>query len=91
MGPLGKLHNHVVHIRRLGNHTIWFVKYAGKMISLDNRTRWNSWFIMLNIALEDQVKASIQLYVENYEDAFLEEDLLTTSEWIQLRTVREFL
>jgi hypothetical protein len=49
------------------------------MIPLNNCMRWNSWFIMLNIALEDQVKALIQLYIENYKDTFLEEDLLTIS------------
>lgn len=91
LGPLGKLHNHVVHIRRSANRTTWFVERAGKLIPLDNRTRWNSWFSMLNTALEDQVKAALQLYVEHYEDDFSVEDLLTTSEWIQLRTIRDFL
>ena len=46
---------------------------------------------MLNTALEDQVKAVLQLYVEHYQDDFLTDDLLTTSEWIQLRTIRDFL
>jgi hypothetical protein len=91
MGPMGKLHNHVVHIRSSANRTTWFVKRASKMVPLDNRTRWNSWFTMLNTALEDQVKATIQLYVEHYEDDFSKDDLLTTSEWIQLRTIRDFL
>jgi hypothetical protein len=91
MGPMGKLHNHIVHIRSSANRTTWFVERAGKMVPLDNRTRWNSWFTMLNTALEDPVKAAIQLYVEHYEDDFLKDDLLTTSEWIQLRTIRDFL
>jgi len=34
---------------------------------------------MLNMALEDQVKAALQLYVEHYKDDFSKEDL-TTSE-----------
>lgn len=91
MGPLGKLHNLVVHFRRSGNRTTWFVERAGKMIPLDNRTRWNSWFIMLDTALEDQVKAGLQLYVEHCEDDFSDDDLLTTDEWKQLRTIHEFL
>jgi len=37
---------------------------------------------MLNMALEDLVKAVIQLYVEHYEDDFLKDDLLIISEWI---------
>ena len=46
---------------------------------------------MLNTTLEDQVKATLQLYIEYYQDDFLKDDLLTTSEWIQLRTIRDFL
>jgi hypothetical protein len=42
MGLIGKLHNHIVHIRSLANYTTWFVEHASKMIPLDNRTRWNS-------------------------------------------------
>ena len=42
IGPMGKLHNHIVHIRSLANRTTWFVKHASKMIPLDNCTRWNS-------------------------------------------------
>src|SRR5579862_1679560 len=84
MGPLGKLHNIVIHIRSSANRTTWFVEHASKMIPLDNRTRWNSWFNMLNTALEDQVKAALQLYVEHYQDDSLKDDLLTTSDWIQL-------
>ncbi|KAF1990214.1 hypothetical protein K402DRAFT_302375, partial [Aulographum hederae CBS 113979] len=84
MGPLGKLHNHVVHIRRSANRTTWFRDRAGKIIPLDNSTRWNSWFTMLNVALEDRVKAALQLYVEQYRDDISEDDILTTSEWIHL-------
>jgi hypothetical protein len=85
MGPMGKLHNHVVHIRSSANRTTWFIERAGKMIPLDNRTRWNSWFLMLCVALEEKVKAGLQLYVEYYEDD-LKDDILSTSEWIHLRT-----
>jgi hypothetical protein len=42
MGPMGKLHNQVIHIRSSANRTTWFIERAGKMIPLDNRTRWNS-------------------------------------------------
>ena len=90
MGPMGKLHNYVVHIRSSANRTTWFIERAGKMVPLDNRTRWNSWFLMLCVALEDKVKAGLQLYVEHYEDD-LKDDILSTSEWIHLRTIRDFL
>src|SRR5205814_8155135 len=91
MGPMGKLHNHIVHIRSSANHTTWFIECAGKLIPLDNLTRWNSLFEMLDTALEDQVKAMLQLYIEHYQDDFLKDDLLTTSKWIQLHTIHDFL
>ncbi|EED13962.1 conserved hypothetical protein [Talaromyces stipitatus ATCC 10500] len=91
MGPMGKLHNNVVHIRKSANRTTWFKDRAGKIIPLDNRTRWNSWFTMLSVALEDKVKAALQLYVEHYQDNISKDDILTTSEWVQLRSIHDFL
>ncbi len=90
MGPIGKLRNYIVHIRSSANRTTWFIERAGKMVPLNNRTRWNSWFLMLCVALEDKVKAGLQLYVEHYKDD-LKDDILSTSEWIHLRTIRDFL
>ena len=46
---------------------------------------------MLSVALEDKVKAGLQLYVEHYEKDIPREDILTTDDWIQLRTVHDFL
>jgi len=59
MGPMGKLYNYIIHIRSLANRTTWFIKRTSKMVPLNNRTRWNSWFLMLYIALEDKVKAGL--------------------------------
>jgi hypothetical protein len=91
MGPLGKLHNTVVHIGASANRTTWFKARAGKLIPLDNRTRWNSWYMMLAVAIEDKVKAGIQLYVEHYSKDLHEDDLLQTEDWLQLRTIYRFL
>jgi hypothetical protein len=63
---MGKLHNNVIYTHKSANYTTWFKDCAGKIIPLDNHTRWNSWFTMLSIALEDKVKARLQLYVEHY-------------------------
>jgi hypothetical protein len=90
MGPIGKLHNYVVHICSSANRMTWFIERASKMIPLNNWTRWNSWFLMLCVALEDKVKAGLQLYIENYEDD-LKDDVLLTSEWIHLCMIRDFL
>src|SRR4051794_22846758 len=91
MGPMGKLHNIVVSIRASANHATWFKKKAGKLIPLDNRTRWNSWFSMLSAALEDNVKAALSSYVEHYQKEVSKEDILSTDDWIHLRTIHEFL
>jgi hypothetical protein len=44
MGVMGKVHNIVVHIRASPQRIAQFKAVAGKMIPLDNRTRWNSWY-----------------------------------------------
>ena len=52
MGPLGKVHNTAVHIR-LDNHRYnQFKKCAGRVLGLDNDTRYNLWFLLLNMTLE---------------------------------------
>ena len=88
---LGKLHNNVIHICSSANCTTWFKNKARKIILLDNCTRWNSWFNILSVALKDQVKAGLQLYIEHYEKDIPTADILTTNEWIQLRTIHDFL
>jgi len=57
IGLIGKLYNHVVYIRSLANCITWFIERTSRIIPLNNRTRWNSWFNILNVALEDNVKA----------------------------------
>ena len=59
MGPMGKLYNYIVYIHSVANRTTWFIERAGRIISLNNCIRWNSWFNMLNVALEDNVKATL--------------------------------
>jgi hypothetical protein len=42
LGPLGQGHNIVVHIRGSSRRTARFKELVGRMIPMDNRTRWNS-------------------------------------------------
>ena len=81
MGPLGKLHNLVVHIRGSANRTTWFVEKAKRSIPLNNRTRWNSWFHMLDVALDSKIRHGLMLYTEHYQADIAKEDLLTTDDW----------
>lgn len=88
MGPLGKLHNIIVHIRSSANHTKEFKTLAGRLIPLDNRTRWNGWYLMLVIATEKA--GAIDTYSKN-NFATLEKDYLSPSDWDQLRKIKAFL
>jgi hypothetical protein len=42
LGPLSKAHNIVVYIRGPGGCIEYFRKLVGRIILIDNRTRWNS-------------------------------------------------
>jgi hypothetical protein len=89
MGSLGKLHNIVVHIRSPSSgHAKEFKKLAGRMISLDNRTRWNSWYNMLVIA--DKTAAAVDSYTKNYLPK-LQQDYLSPADWVELRKILDFL
>ena len=48
----GQRHNIVIHIRRLNARTNHFRKLIKRIILMDNRTRWNSWYNMFLIFFE---------------------------------------
>lgn len=50
-GPLKKLHNIIVHIRASPARFREFTTLASRAIPLDNSTRWNSWFHMIQTSL----------------------------------------
>jgi len=54
MGLLSQGHNIVVHIRGSAGQTKEFKALIGRMIPLDNHTRWNSWYKMLVVLLDKQ-------------------------------------
>ncbi|EED18402.1 conserved hypothetical protein [Talaromyces stipitatus ATCC 10500] len=88
MGLLGKCHNIVIHIRGSAARTAYFKTLAGRMIPLDNRTRWNSWSYMCEVALD--YSSAIDTYTKEYLDD-LQDDYLTLSDWSRLRTINQFL
>jgi hypothetical protein len=66
-GPLGKLHNIVVYIKRSPQRLAQFKALSGgKGLIRDNSTRWNSWYAMLSRAL--QLKDIIDIYCFKYKD-----------------------
>ncbi|KKO99133.1 hypothetical protein THAR02_08767 [Trichoderma harzianum] len=65
-----------------------FKKRASRSLGLDNDTRWNSWFLLLDVAL------NLQEHVEWYQRKQYEnllDDYLTLNEWGILRETRAFL
>ena len=74
LGPLGHRYNIIAHIRGSPARTKVFKELAGRMIPIDNRTRWNSWYTMLLVML--QLKSEVERYCDLYEDE-LQGDLLS--------------
>ncbi|KJZ68903.1 hypothetical protein HIM_11710 [Hirsutella minnesotensis 3608] len=88
LGPLGKLHNIAVHIRANDHRYNLFRRRAGKVLGLDNDTRWNSWFLLLDYALNKE--EHIKWYQDKYYDALVD-DYLAPQDWQNLREMRNFL
>jgi hypothetical protein len=93
MGVMGKVHNIVVNIRASPNRTKEFETLAGRSIPLDNRTRWNSWYNMLNVTLETDVLNAVRNYTEIHinEGSLDRKDELSPSDIVLCRTIRSFL
>ena len=88
LGPLGQGHNIVVHIRGSTGRTEEFRVLAGRLIPLDNRTRWNSWYNMLVVLLN--LRPAVEKYCQDYKKE-LENDLLSHQDWKRLCTIKDFL
>jgi hypothetical protein len=88
MGVMGKVHNIVVHIRSSPQRTAEFKKEAGRSIPLNNRTRWNSWYYMINVLLEPQVLNAVRNYAEKqvFSGTLDKRDELSTHDIQLLRT-----
>lgn len=88
LGPLGKVHNTAIHMRDSDYRWNLFKRHAGRVLALENDTRWNSWFILLDMVLDLQER--VEWYQKRYYDS-LHEDYLTPEEWRTLRETRSFL
>jgi hypothetical protein len=87
LGLLGQGHNIVVYIRESSARTARFKELTGRIISMDNRTRWNSWYEMLFVLFN--LRSAVKKYCSDYEDE-LKEDILNFVDWKKLRTIKDF-
>ena len=90
IGPLGKLHNIVICVRSSSQRTKEFRDIIGQMVPLDNRTRWNSWYQMLTVAVQSSIASAIDIFTKNHFDV-LQHDYLSSDDWTRLRTIKNFL
>ena len=89
LGPLGKLHNLVVYIGRTPQRKQKFKQLSdGLLPHRDQKTRWNSFYEMIDWSLERIKDAIIQYSAQEKE---LEDDVLKSSEWEILQDIRDFL
>jgi hypothetical protein len=87
LGAIGKLHNIVVFIRSSGVQTAQWLDRGKRMIPLDNRTRWNSWYQMISVACTKE--ESLDLYIKRQPE--LTKDQLSAEDWKWLHRFRKFL
>jgi hypothetical protein len=63
----------VIYIRGLTARIAEFVKLAGRRIPLNNRIRWNSWYLMLTVALT--LRLAVDEYCQNYKSDLKDDEL----------------
>jgi hypothetical protein len=64
LGLFDKFHNIIVDIRSSANCTAEFLALTTKIILLNNRIRWNSWYNSLVIT--NKLAAAINIYIKNH-------------------------
>lgn len=88
VGPLGKLHNIAVFIRNSTIHNDAWEEIAENALGLDNITRWNSWFKLLDAAVRQE--GSISIFLNQFHSE-LEDDILLHEDWQVVKMTHEFL
>lgn len=58
-------------------------------LARDNKTRWNSWYTMLHVAIN--LRDAVEQYYEAYPDVKYADDVLTSDEWDLLGEIKSFL
>lgn len=88
IAPLRKLHNIAVLLRTSVILYQSWKSAIGLVLGIDNATRWNSWFNMLDVAIRRRPRIAVWL-MEHVED--IGENDLDQSDWEMLQITHEFL
>ena len=78
-----------MHIWSFNAYYNYFVAIALWAVPIDNKTRWNSWYKIILVALE--LRVAIGKYQKEYINKFNKEDILNTTNWKALESIRDFL
>ena len=90
LGPLGKLHNFIIHIGRTAQRKKqWRAISRGRNIARDNGTRWNSWHKMISEAIA--LQKAVDRFFEQYPEKELDLDRLLAKDWTLLSNVSSSL
>ncbi|OAQ57414.2 transposase-like protein [Pochonia chlamydosporia 170] len=85
---LGKLHNLCIYSRSSTSIHNDFKAKIGRALPRDNDTRWNSWFRLIDVAIERRAKF-MDWIQENH--AKIQKDALDHNDWNELRDIHAFL
>jgi hypothetical protein len=77
----------VVHIRGSSARTARFKELTGKMIFMNNRTKWNNWYEIFFIFFN--LKFAVEKYCSDYKDE-LKKNILNFADWKKFRTIKNF-
>jgi hypothetical protein len=86
--PLRKVHNIAVWIRKSTLHTAIWDDEIKLRLGIDNATRWNSWYRLLDNFLRYQSRVK-QFLIDH--DRELQDDILLASEWEFIERTHRFL
>lgn len=90
IGPLGKLHNLAVALRNSTQLQDYWKNISPRLLGIDNATRWNSWYKLINRALG--MKSELVRFCVEY-DRFecIHDNALMADDWKQLQLTADFL
>jgi hypothetical protein len=88
IAPLRKVHNIAVWIRKSTLHSAMWDDEIKLRLGIDNATRWNSWYRLLDNFLRH--KSRVKQFLIDH-DRELQDDILLASEWEFVERTHRFL